>query len=258
MAYQTLIYEQKESTGIITLSRPERLNALNRQLFMELNSLLDDVEADRAVRVVLITGAGRAFSAGADIKERVEYEDNLEMQRSLGGPVFRRLERLDKIIVAVINGYAVGGGCELALACDLRIASDQARFSQPEVKLGILPGSGGTQRLPRLIGVARALEMMLLGEPITARQALEWGLVNRVVPHASLMVEALGVARALATQAPQVLPMIKSTVGVGMSTDLDSGLAYERRCSDLLNSTEDRRVGMRAFVEKRAPVFQGR
>jgi len=258
MELETLVYEKQGALGMVTLNRPQRMNAINRQMVGELARLLEEVEADGGVRVIVVTGARSAFSSGADIKERVENEDSAEMQRLGLGRVLRRMERMQQVFIAAVHGYALGGGCELALACDLRIASEDAQFGLPEVKLGILPGAGGTQRLPRLVGPARAKELMLLGEFISAQQALQWGLVNRVVARSSLLEEAVKLAQTLLQRPPLSLAMIKSCVNVGLQTDLDSGLAYEERCAWYLHSTEDRKEGMRAFVEKRAPIFKGR
>jgi enoyl-CoA hydratase/carnithine racemase len=218
---------------------------------------LEVLEGDREVRIVVISGAGKAFCAGADIKERVEYENQVEMQLSLGGPLFRRIEKSGKIFIAAMHGYAVGGGLELAMACDIRMASEDCQLGQPEVNLGIIPGSGGTQRLPRLIGLARAKELMFTGRLILSKQAHDWGLVNRVVPKDDLMTEALKLAEELATKAPFPLQLIKSAVEFGIGTDLESGLAYEQTCTRMVNATADRKEGMRAFVEKRSAVFRG-
>ena len=260
MAFSTLRYEVEDGVAVITLDRPERLNAMDRQLVRELGDAVDLVQGDEGVRVAIITGEGRAFSAGADIKERAEHPDDMEVQRSsrVLSPLCRRLERMGKLFIAAVNGLAAGGGCELALACDLRVAATGATFALPEVRLGILPGAGGTQRLPRLVGAARALEMMLVARFITAEEALDWGLVNRVVPPAELMAEARRMAAELLAKAPLALGVIKQAVGVASSTDLDSGLQYEQRCADMLALTEDRREGYQAFVEKRQPVFRGR
>ena len=260
MAFSTLRYEVEDRVAVITLDRPERLNAMDRQLVRELGDAVDLVQGDEGVRVAIITGEGRAFSAGADIKERAEHPDDMEVQRSsrVLSPLCRRLERMGKLFIAAVNGLAAGGGCELALACDLRVAATGATFALPEVRLGILPGAGGTQRLPRLVGAARALEMMLVARFITAEEALDWGLVNRVVPPAELMAEARRMAAELLAKAPLALGVIKQAVGVASSTDLDSGLQYEQRCADMLALTEDRREGYQTFVEKRQPVFRGR
>ena len=260
MAYETLRYEKEGHVATVTLDRPDRLNALSRQLIRELDQAVSEIEGDDEVRVVIVTGAGRAFSAGADIKERVEHAEDLGYQRGGVGAsrTFRRMERTGKVFIAAVNGYAAGGGCELAMACDLRVASTQAQFALPEVKLGILPGAGGTQRLPRLVGPARAKEMMFLGEFVSAEQALAWGLVNRVVPPEELLPEARRLAETLLERPPLSLAMIKAAVNTGLEVDLDSGLELEGRCSWILQTTEDRREGMRAFVEKRKPVFRGR
>ncbi len=260
MALSTLRYDAEDGIALITLDRPERRNAMDRQLVRELGDAVDLVEGDEGVRVAIITGEGRAFCAGADIKERAEHPDEMEVQRSsrVLSPLFRRLERLGKLFIAAVNGPAFGGGCELALACDLRVAAAGATFALPEVRLGILPGAGGTQRLPRLVGAARALEMMLMARTITADEALDWGLVNRVVPPGEVVPEARRIAVELLAKAPLALGVIKQAVGVASSTDLDSGLQYEQRCADMLALTEDRREGYQAFAEKRQPVFRGR
>ncbi len=260
MAFTTLRYETDGALATITLAREHRLNAIDRQMVTELTEVVDVLEADSAVRVVLVTGAGRAFCAGADIKERAENAGDLSLQRTSVqiSPLFRRLERLEQIVIAAVNGPAAGGGCELAMACDLRIASSAATFALPEVRLGILPGAGGTQRLPRLVGPARAKEMMLLGNFIPAEQALAWGLVNRVVPPDALIAEARGLAEGLLKLAPLALSGIKGAVNVALEADLDTGLQYEQHVSHSLAMTEDRREGYQAFVEKREPRFQGR
>ena len=258
--YETLRYESGDGIAAVTLDRPHRLNAFDRHLIADFADAVAQAEADRSIRVVIVTGAGRAFSAGADIKERAEQPEGTEVQRSSTrlSPLFRRLEQMEKLFIAAVNGPAVGGGCELAMACDLRVAAPEATFALPEVRLGILPGAGGTQRLPRIIGPARAKELMLLGRFISAEQALAWGLVNRVVPAGELMPEVRRMAAELLALAPLSLTMIKGAVNVALEVDLDSGLQYEQRCSHHLVTTEDRREGYQAFVEKRQPVFQGR
>jgi enoyl-CoA hydratase len=260
MAFSTLRYDTEGDLGIITLNRPDRLNALNSGMVRELSEVVDLVDSGQAMRVVVITGEGRAFCAGADIKERAENPEQMNILRSsrVLSPLFRRMERMSTLFIAAVNGPAIGGGCELAMACDIRIAVTGATFALPEVRLGILPGAGGTQRLPRLIGTARALEMMLMGRFITADEAFDWGLANRVVAPDDLMTGARSMAGELLAMAPLSLSVIKETVDVGSSTDLDSGLRYEQRSADLLAVTEDRREGYQAFVEKRKPIFQGR
>ncbi|MEX2598074.1 MAG: enoyl-CoA hydratase/isomerase family protein [Dehalococcoidia bacterium] len=260
MAYADLRFETDGPLATITLNRETRLNALGKTLVEELVDVVGRLERDPDVRVVILTGAGRAFCAGADIKERAENPDDFSLQRtsSLMSPTFRRFERLKQVVIAAMNGVAAGGGLELAMACDFRIASSEVKVAMPEVKLGILPGAGGTQRLPRLIGAPRAKRMMFFGDFIEAAQAEEWGILDKVVAPEALMDEARLWAERLLAMAPLSIASIKSAVNVGMDTDLDSGIEYEQRCSTIVAMSEDRREGYRAFVEKRPPQFQGR
>ena len=260
MAHRTIRLETEGALGVLTLNRQERLNAINREMTGELQDVVARLETDGDVRVLIVTGAGRAFCAGADIKERAERLDDMAAARTSAvlSPTFRRLERLPQVSVAAVNGVAAGGGLELAMACDLRIASTEARMALPELTLGILPGAGGTQRLPRLVGPARAKEMMLFGKFVDAPTAEAWGLVNAVAPPGGLMEEARAWASRLLEMPPLSIASIKNAVNVAMDVDLDSGIQYEQRCSALLALTEDRREGHTAFAEKRPPAFVGR
>ncbi len=260
MTYNTIRFETEGPLGILTLDRQHRLNAISRELTAELQQFVTEMETTPDIRVLIVTGAGRAFCAGADIKERTENINDLSFARtsSVISPTFRRLERLNQVSIAAVNGVAAGGGLELTMACDLRIASTEARMALPELTLGILPGAGGTQRLPRLVGPARAKEMMLLGKFIDAPTALNWGLVNETAPPDQLMAEARAWADRLLELPPLSLASIKNAVNVAMDVDVDSGIQYEQRCSAMLALTEDRREGHVAFVEKRKPVFTGR
>ena len=256
----TLTYETAGGVAVLALRREERRNAINRAMIADLTEAVGAFESDAAARVLIVTGAGSAFSAGADIKERAENADDMSVQRtSLHiSPLFRRLELMDKVIIAAINGAAVGGGCELALACDLRVAARSAVFALPEVRLGILPGAGGTQRLPRVVGPARAKEMMLLARYLDAPAALAWGLVNEVVDDAELMPRARAIAAEIIEMAPVALGGIKTAVDKAQDLDLDAGLAFEQECSQVVAATADRVEGYQAFVEKRKPRFTGR
>ena len=260
MAYQTLRFETEGHLGILTLNRPERLNAISKAMSGELAELVGHLEVTPDIRVLIVTGEGRAFCAGADIKERVENADDFSVQRTSIqiSPTFRRLERLPQVSIAAINGPAAGGGLELALACDLRIASTESRMALPEVTLGILPGAGGTQRLPRLVGPARAKEMMLFGSFVDATKAMEWGIVNELADPNELMAKAREWAGVLLERPPLSLANIKGAVNTAMDVDLDTGIQYEQRCSTILAMSEDRREGYQAFVEKRKPIFTGR
>ena len=260
MSYATLRYDTDGPLAVLTLDRQARLNAISREMSAELAVVVAGLEADDRVRVLIVTGAGRAFCAGADIKERAEQADDMAVQRTSQqlSATFRRLEHLKQVSIAAVNGPAAGGGLELAIACDLRIASSAATMALPEAGLGILPGAGGTQRLPRLIGPARAKEMMLLGRFVDAGTALAWGLVNAVVEPAQLMTEARAWAERLLEAAPLSLAAIKGAVDVAIDAGLDAGLEHEQRASASLAATEDRREGYVAFAEKRKPRFVGR
>jgi len=260
MSYETIELEITGNLAVVTLNRQDRLNAISKELINEFSNLVTYFESNDQIRVIIITGAGRAFCAGADIKERAENlnDQGLARTSALISPTFRRLERLNQVSIAAINGVAAGGGLELAMACDLRLASDVSKMALPELTLGILPGAGGTQRLPRLIGPARAKEMMLFGKFIDSNTAHNWGLVNAVADSNQLLSEAREWARILLDLPPLSLSSIKNAVNVAMDVDLDSGIQYEQRCSAMLALTEDRREGHSAFVEKRKPVFNGR
>ncbi len=260
MEYETIIYRKDGGIATVTFNRPERLNAINARMGSELEYMLDELADDDEVRVVIITGAGRGFCAGADIKEMADASAQQSSQRSRRRRYrfFNKLEDLWKPVIAAINGPCNGGGLEIALCCDFRIASEAASFGLGEVKLGIIPAAGATARLPRLIGPARAKELLYFGNVIDARRAYEVGLVNKVVPAEELMAEAMRWAGELAERPPLSLRMLKYCVNVGMQMDLLSALDYESKCAEILRNTEDYREGTRAFVEKRKPVFRGR
>jgi enoyl-CoA hydratase len=260
MPYDNLLVERDDAVLVITVNRPKVLNALNSATLAELASVIDDAAADEGVRAIVLTGAGeKAFVAGADINE-------LAQQTPVGGRdhagrgqrVFDRIERLGKPVIAAVNGFALGGGCELAMACTLRLAADTAKFGQPEINLGLIPGYAGTQRLPRLVGRGRALELLLTGAQISAEEAWRIGLVNRVVPAAQLMDEARTLARSLASKAPIALRFILDAVTHGEAMSLADAQHYETTLFGLVSTTEDMREGTRAFLEKRKAEFRGR
>jgi enoyl-CoA hydratase len=257
MKYENIRIEKRVPVAVVTLDRPKVLNALNAATFAELDSALDELKADREVRVVLLTGAGeRAFAAGADIRELAAEQDGKTFSLR-GQEVFRKIEKLGKPVIACIRGFALGGGCELAMACTLRIAADDAKFGQPEVKLGVIPGYGGTQRLPRLVGRGAALKLLLTGAIIDAQEALRIGLVDEVVPAAELMGHCDEVAQKIAVQAPLAIAELLDVLDEGLNLPLDRALLREAESFGRLCKTADKAEGTKAFLEKRAPVWRG-
>ena len=259
----TLLYEVRDRVAVITLNRPDRMNTLGGTMKTDLaRAFFELARNDDQVRAVLVTGSGdKAFCAGADIKERatdVVRGTEYFVRQKATHELFRNIEEFEKPVVAAINGVALGGGLEIALCCDLRIAADHARFGLPELKLGVIPAAGGTQRLPRVIGEARAKELILTADLVDAETALRYGLVSRVLPQAGLMAAAMELSQRIARHPPLAVRFAKRAINRGMQTDLDSGLEYERYAASMIVDSEDRLEGMRAFVEKREPQFKGR
>ncbi len=257
MTYEHLLTSVDGAVAVITLNRPKVLNALNQALMSELASALDAYDRDGQVRCIVLWGGPRVFAAGADVREMVDAT-SADMIRSYRFQQWERIRRVATPIVAAVAGYALGGGCELAMTCDIIVAAETARFGQPEILLGLMPGAGGTQRLTRAVGKSRAMEMVLTGRAITAEEALSSGLVARVVPPELCLEEAMRLAREIARQAPVAMRLAKEAVLQAFETGLEGGLAFERRCFHTLFSTEDKREGIRAFLDKRPPEFTGR
>jgi len=259
-AYENILYEKKEKVARITFNRPKSLNALNTALLTELRDVLEDAEADAEVRAVVITGAGdRAFCAGVDIGELLERSSTeaSEWLRWAQG-ITTYIEKIKKPIIAKVNGFCLGGGIELAMACDFRIASKKAIFGLPEINLAIIPGGGGTQRLTRLIGKTKAMEMLMCGEHIDAEEAFRVALVNKVVPADNLDSEVDELVKKLLSKSPVTLGIIKDAVNKGIEMDLERALQYEVECFGSAFATEDAREGLKAFLEKRKPEFKGK
>jgi enoyl-CoA hydratase len=261
MSYSHLLFEVDQlGVALITVNRPQKLNALSGEVIRELGDAFDRVADDNAVRAAIVTGAGeKAFVAGADINELAAFSAFDARGFSLRGQaIFRRLETCGKPSAAAVNGFALGGGLELAMACTVRFASENAKLGQPEVKLGIIPGYGGTQRLPRLVGRGRALEMLLGGEPVTAAEALRIGLVNAVVPQAELVPYCRTWLSKVLANGPLAVRLTADAVDTGLNFGLEEGLKFEAAAFGLVAATEDRVEGTRAFLEKRPPVFRGK
>jgi enoyl-CoA hydratase/carnithine racemase len=260
LALANVRYEKKDSIAHVTVNRPQVLNALNTPTWTDLRAAFEEAKADASVRGVILTGAGdRAFIAGADISELAHVDAyGAEGSSRFGQGVLDLIENLGKPVIAAINGFALGGGCETAMACTIRIAAEHAKFGQPEVKLGLLPGGGGTQRLPRLVGKGRALQLILTGETISAQEAYRIGLVNEVVPAADLIGRAEAVLKQIAANAPIAVKFSLEATNRGMNTSQAEGLALEASYFGICASTEDKKEGTSAFLEKRAPQFHGR
>jgi enoyl-CoA hydratase len=260
MAYQNLLLETREGVAVVTVNRPDKLNALDDATVAELDAVFAALAGDESVRGVILTGAGeKAFVAGADIAELSTQSPIQGQDRSRRGQgVLDRIERLGKPVVAAVNGFALGGGCELALACHVRIASENARLGTPEVKLGIMCGYAGTQRLPRLVGRGRALEMLLTGEMVDAQEAWRIGLVNKVVPRDALLKEAEGLLRKMLANGPLSLRFTLEAVGAGSEMPFDEAQGHEATLFGLICTSEDMKEGTRAFLEKRPAQFKGR
>jgi enoyl-CoA hydratase len=254
MAYETILVESRGPVGLITLHRPKALNALNAQVIAELNQALAAFDRDAEVAAIVLTGSERAFAAGADIKE-MEGKDFITAFREDFIAPWQQVAACTKPVIAAVAGYALGGGCELAMMCDIILAADNARFGQPEINLGTIPGAGGTQRLTRAIGKAKAMEMVLTGRMMDAAEAERANLVARVVPTADLLDEAVKLAETIAGKSQPVVAMAKAAVNLAFESGLAEGLRAERRLFYMTFATEDRRGGMQAFVEKRTPAF---
>ena len=257
MAYETILVERRGPVGIVTLNRPKQLNALNSRLIRELNQALDELEADDSIAAGVITGNERAFAAGADIKEMMELDFMGAFKSDFIAPWQKVAER-KKPLIAAVAGYALGGGCELAMMCDIIVAAENARFGQPEINLGTMPGAGGTQRLVRAVGKSKAMEMVLTGRMMDAQEAERANLVARVVPTDRVVEEAVRIAEEIAAKSQPVVQMAKEAVNRAFETTLSEGLRFERRLFYATFATEDRAEGMRAFAEKRKPAFKNR
>ncbi len=260
MPYDNIIVERDGAVAVVTLNRPKVLNALNQHTLAELGQAIDELGGDEAIRAIILTGAGdKAFVAGADINELATQTpvSGRETARR-GQALFTRIEQLGKPVIAAIGGFALGGGCELAMACTFRVAADSARLGQPEVNLGLIPGYGGSQRLGRLVGKDRAMDLILTGRLVNAEEALRIGLVTRVVPAASLLEEARLFARELASKAPLAVRYAMQAIEAGLEMPFDAACEFEATLFGLVASTEDMREGTRAFLEKRKPEFKGR
>lgn len=256
MTTKFVLVERNEAVAIVTLSRPDKLNALSPELLAELVAVLEKLNADTDVRAFVLTGGPKVFAAGADIESMAKatpIDTYVRKTREL----WHRIWLLDKPLIAAVNGVAFGGGCELAMSCDLIVAGESARFGQPEIKLGIMPGAGGTQRLTRVVGPYRAMEMVLTGEPISAQEALNVGLVNRVVPDNKVLEEALTLAQVIAERPPVAVRLARQALRFGMERTLLEGLEIERRNYLMLYDTDDQKEGMSAFLQKRKARFRG-
>ncbi|MGW8206268.1 MAG: enoyl-CoA hydratase [Hyphomicrobiaceae bacterium] len=257
MAFENIIVETKDRVGVITLNRPKALNALNSALIGELNQTLDAFEADAAIGAVVITGSEKAFAAGADIKEMAS-KSYIDVYGEDFISSWERITRFRKPVIAAVAGFALGGGCELAMMCDFIIAADTAKFGQPEITLGIMPGAGGTQRLTRFVGKSKAMEMCLTGRMMDAAEAERAGLVSRVVAADDLLAEAMKAAGKIAAMSLPAVMMTKETINRAYETTLSEGVRFERRVFHAMFATEDQKEGMAAFVEKRKPDFKHR
>ncbi len=259
MAYEKILLEVNEGIGTLTLNQPEVRNALDPQTWLEIRQGIREFRLNRDVRVVIITGAGgKAFASGANIKALSERKA-LETLESEAQDVLNEIENLNKPVIAAINGFALGGGCELSMACDIRIATSRSKLGQPEVNLGVIPGAGGTQRLQRLVGIGKAKELIFTGDIISAQEAKDIGLINQVVDEPEeLMETAMAMAKKIISKGPVAVSLAKAAINLGANTDIHSGLLFEKYAQTILFSTEDRIEGTTAFVEKRKPTFKGK
>lgn len=258
--YDNILFENKDGIGLITINRPKALNALNKDVFDELSPLLDEIASDSTIRVVIITGSGdKSFIAGADIAYMLPMSSPQGKEwGEIGRGAFNQIEQLPQPVIAAINGFALGGGCELAMACDIRIASEKAKFGQPEVSLGIIPGFAGSQRLPRLVGKGKAKELLFTADIIDAHEANRIGLVNKVVAPEDLMNTAMGMAKKIMKHGPYAVQLCKESVNVGIEVNLETGSQYEGTLFGITCATADKQEGMSAFLEKRKPSFIGK
>ena len=255
MAYENMLFEKEGNIAILTFNRPEARNAVNNDVRAEFAAAMEEIEADDDIRVMILTGNGKAFASGVDIKE---FNKTTPYHAHNLYRLGERVEKLPKPVIAAVNGYCLGGGNEIAMGCDIIIASERAKFGQPEINIGIIPGGGGTQRLPRLIGACRARELIFTGDIITAEEAFKLGLVNRVVPEDQLMTIAKEIAAKIAVKSSAALKLAKQAINYGMQTSLEAGLKYEYELYSLSLSLEDKAEGVAAFIEKRTPEFKGR
>lgn len=259
MKYDKLLIEKQDNICIVKINNPQAMNALNTTVLSELDSAFSAIAEDSSISAVIVTGEGKAFVAGADISQMSNM--NAAEGKAFGeqgAAVFRKIELLDKPVIAAINGFALGGGCELAMSCDIRIASSKAKLGQPEVGLGITPGFSGTQRLPRIVGMGHAKELIYTADIIDAAEAYRIGLVNKVVEPETLMETALAMARKIAKKAPIAVKYSKEAINKGIQTDMDSAIAIEANLFGLCFATEDQKEGMKAFLEKRTPEYRNK
>ena len=257
MSYEHIVVEREGPVAIVTMNRPQQMNALSYGLVKELALAMESLDQDPEIRAIVVTGGEKVFAAGADIKEMVDAGPTDEVLR--GRLAYRdRINKITKPVIAAVSGFALGGGCELAMSCDIIIASETARFGQPEVNLATIPGSGGTQRLTKAVGKYKAMELVLSGEVISASEAERLGLVNKVVPVELLIEEAKGIAKKIAAKPPLAVKVAKEAILKAWNAPLDQGLEFERESFYRLFGSEDRKEGMKAFLEKRKPVFKGK
>lgn len=259
MSYDNLLLKKQDNIAILSFNRPKVLNALNTSVLQELETAINDIEKDEDIYVLIITGEGKAFVAGADISEmKDKTAEEGRKFGDLGSSVFRKIELMEKPVIAAVNGFALGGGCELSMSCDIRIAGEKAKFGQPEVGLGITPGFAGTQRLARLVGTAKAKELILTANMINAKEAEKIGLVNKVVSQEEVINEALEMAKKIASNGQIAVKYSKAAINRGINCDIDTGNEIEKDLFGLCFATEDQKEGMSAFLEKRKPEFKNK